>query len=136
MLPVHLSTLVKSGRISLSINVDTDIAYSDATRDSFAARVTAAVSRTQDAAAVLPLQDEEDSDSWLNIDAQEFDNALMSGTTRQAEQPTGVDETTGMDEGPDDHFAKEQATRLQNLAEKVGAFIEGEGDVDGARFEE
>lgn len=45
----------------------------------------------------------------------------------------------GITEGQEvlqDHVTNEQATRLQNLAEKVEKFVEGEGDLDGARFEE
>jgi hypothetical protein len=36
----------------------------------------------------------------------------------------------------EDEAATEQAARLKRLAEKVDAFVEGEGDLSGAMFEE
>lgn len=36
----------------------------------------------------------------------------------------------------EDRLAKEQASRLQDLAQKVENFVEGEGDIEGATFEE
>jgi hypothetical protein len=58
---------------------------------------------------ISPVQ-EEDNDDWLTIDAQEFDKGL--------EAPL------------------EQAKDLKDLATKVESFVEGEGDLEGARFEE
>ena len=40
------------------------------------------------------------------------------------------------DETDEDRFAKEQAARLRDLAKQVEDFVEGEGDLDGARFAE
>jgi pyridoxal/pyridoxine/pyridoxamine kinase len=41
------------------------------------------------------------------------------------------------EEGADeDEAATEQAAQLKKLAEKVDAFVEGEGDLSGAMFEE
>ncbi len=39
-------------------------------------------------------------------------------------------------EDDEDRIAKAQAARLQDLAKKVEQFVEGEGDVEGARFAE
>jgi len=36
----------------------------------------------------------------------------------------------------EDRIAAEQASKLQNLAAKVEEFVEGEGDLEGATFEE
>jgi hypothetical protein len=58
-----------------------------------------------------PVQ-EEDNDDWLTIDGQEFDKSL------------------------EDKLVSEQAKKLKDLATKVENFVEGEGDMEGARFEE
>jgi hypothetical protein len=58
-----------------------------------------------------PVQ-EEDNDDWLTIDGQEFDKNL------------------------EDKLVSEQAKKLKDLATKVENFVEGEGDMEGARFEE
>lgn len=50
----------------------------------------------------------------------------------ESKDPNGMD----VDESPEDRIASEQAKRLKDLASKVEIFIEGEGDVEGARFEE
>jgi SGT1 protein len=82
------------------------------------------------------MQEVEDSDDWLNIDAQDFENVLEKtmGAGNQS-HAMNVDMAEGR-ETLEDRTAKEQATRLQKLAEKVEEFVEGEGDLDGARFEE
>ena len=36
----------------------------------------------------------------------------------------------------EDQMAQEQAARLRNLAQKVGDFVEGKGDLEGAIFSE
>lgn len=68
----------------------------------------------------------EDSDSWLDVSPDELDgllsrSAAAAGTT----QPVG-----------EDAEAEAQAQTLGELAKKVGQFVEGEGDLEGARFEE
>lgn len=80
---------------------------------------------------------EEDDDSWLNIDVEEFEGKLerAMGQANKAAQ----DDTMNVD-SPDapeeDRMASEQAVRLKDLASKVEKFVEGEGDIEGARFEE
>jgi hypothetical protein len=45
-------------------------------------------------------------------------------------------DSSGETESPEDKLASEQAKRLKDLATKVENFVEGEGDLEGARFEE
>lgn len=87
----------------------------------------------------LPVQ-EEDSDAWLTVDAQEFHQGLEANL---AEARGNEKSSNAMDvdppsetESPEDKLASEQAKRLKDLATKVEIFVEGEGDLDGARFEE
>ena len=49
--------------------------------------------------------------------------------------PTAMEVDQPINSTEDDVAAK-QASRLQDLASKVEKFVEGEGDVEGARFEE
>ncbi|KAJ7785945.1 SGT1 protein-domain-containing protein [Mycena metata] len=106
----------------------------DATRPSFASLVAAAISRIP--ADGLPSANvDEDSDQWLNVDAQDFENMLETtmGTSRQQ---NAMEVDPNEEESAEDRLASEQASRLQNLASKVEEFVEGEGDLDGARFED
>lgn len=53
------------------------------------------------------------------------------------ESPRGhVPENNSDEVDNEDIIAKEQASRLKSLADKVEEFIEGEGDLEGARFAE
>jgi hypothetical protein len=99
--------------------------------------LTAAISQTPDTLIPSTL-DEEDSDDWLNIDAQNFDDMLQKtmGTSRNIVQDTMDVDKPEDGETEEDRIAKEQASRLQDLAQKVEDFVEGEGDVEGAKFEE
>ena len=109
--------------------------YSDATRQSFAGEVTTALSQATDAPLVSQ-EEEEDSDEWLNIDAQTFDDMLeksLGGKNKAS--PSNMD--TDVDEElSEDKLAREQAARMSDLAKKVEAFVEGEGTLEGAKFEE
>jgi hypothetical protein len=83
-------------------------------------------------------QDEEDPDDWLNIDAGDFDHMLektMGSSKNKVQDAMDVDKPTVV-ETEEDRVAKEQASKLQDLARKVENFVEGEGDVEGAKFEE
>ncbi|KAF7306610.1 hypothetical protein MIND_00452400 [Mycena indigotica] len=99
----------------------------DSSRPSFAVRVTEAISR---ATAPIPttLQVDEDSDDWLNIDANDFENML--------ERTMGTNSSNAMDVDPEDQLASDQASRLKNLANKVEAFVDGKGDLNGALFDD
>lgn len=87
----------------------------------------------------LPAQ-EEDNDDWLTIDAQEFDKGLeasLAGATGNAKNSDAMDvDPPNETESPEDRLASEQAKKLKDLATKVENFVEGEGDLEGARFEE
>ncbi|EGO02725.1 hypothetical protein SERLA73DRAFT_70211 [Serpula lacrymans var. lacrymans S7.3] len=112
----------------------------DATRPSFASRFSAALSNAPD---VIPSSAEgrEDSDSWLNVDARDFDDMLartLGHTKDQSSsdfQPMDTDQPEG-EQGAEDAVTKEQTSRLQDLAKKVEGFVEGEGDIEGARFQD
>ena len=83
----------------------------------------------------------EDSDEWLNVSADDFDMMLQQMSSRPSQ--TGARGAT-VSEQPDadmladdaDSLAQTQASRLQDLAKKVEQFVEGEGDLQGARFAE
>lgn len=44
--------------------------------------------------------------------------------------------TAQSDQDAEEKMAQDQAARLQELAKKVEGFVEGKGDLEGARFEE
>lgn len=85
----------------------------------------------------------EDSDDWLYIDQNRLEDMLKSksGASKpdRAEE-NGMDVDTGngeqAEEDEDEKLAREQAKRLQSMAEKFQGFIEGEGSVEGALFDE
>lgn len=107
----------------------------DAQRQSFAAQVNAAVAENPS----LPLttsQLDEDPDNWLNIDARDFENMLQhSPGSRVVIDEMDVDnpEAEGSSE---DRLASEQASKLKALAGKVEDFVAGQGDLEGAQFED
>lgn len=75
--------------------------------------------------------EEEDSEDWLTIDAENFDEYLenvmgRNATSTKADMPDFDDE--------EERVANAQAARLQELASQVEEFVEGEGDLEGARF--
>lgn len=114
---------------------------SDATRPSFASAMTAAVSQVGD--NFVPPQQNEDSNDWLNVDAADFDAMLEKNfgakpNIDSTESPDAMDVDSGEKEkeSPEDRMAKQQAQRLKDLAQKVEKFVEGEGDIEGARFAE
>ncbi|KAJ7462740.1 SGT1 protein-domain-containing protein [Mycena galericulata] len=106
----------------------------DATRPSFSSLVTAAISKTPDSAA-HSTEVYEDSDQWLNVDAKDFENMLET-TMGSSKQPHTMEVDPADDETAEDRLASDQASRLQNLATKVEEFVEGEGYLEGARFED
>jgi ribonuclease I len=82
---------------------------------------------------------EEDADDWLNIDPQDFENMLQASlpASRRDADPAAMDvDNPEPAESAEDRLASEQASKLKELAEKVEGFVEGEGDLEGARFEE
>jgi len=111
---------------------------SDATRQSFASQVDQGLASVQ-RWPILPIE-EEDNDGWLTIDAQEFDRGLEATFTEargNGKKINAMDvDLPSETESPEDKLASEQAKRLKDLASKVENFVEGEGDLEGARFEE
>ncbi|CAE7081730.1 unnamed protein product [Rhizoctonia solani] len=93
-------------------------------RHSFAARVEEAIKLSSE--HLLSSTGEEDSAEWLQIDENTMDDMLK--------QKFGRKDTGKMDD--EDRYTQEQATRLQELAKKVEGFVEGKGDLEGARFED
>lgn len=88
-----------------------------------------------------PLDRGEESDKWLNLNAEDFDQMLENSRTkgkskaRQDGNAMDVDKEE-TSESPEDLLASEQAKKLKDLANKVENFIEGEGDIEGAIFDE
>jgi len=80
---------------------------------------------------------EEDDESWLTIDAQDLETQLQEslGHTKKLRQEDVMD-VDSLEISAEDRIASEQASRLKDLANKVEQFVEGEGDMEGARFEE
>ncbi|PPQ69622.1 hypothetical protein CVT25_013705 [Psilocybe cyanescens] len=104
-----------------------------ATRQSFASQVDEALVNKN-----LPDRsiEKEDSEDWLNIDAQEFEEMLEVTHNKPKANPPS--DSTAMDvdnpESAEDRLASQQAKQLKDLASKVEDFIEGAGDVEGAVF--
>ncbi|TRM60141.1 SGT1 protein-domain-containing protein [Schizophyllum amplum] len=115
----------------------------DSNRQSFAEQVQAALD-TAPANMSSNVDTFEDSDDWLNVNAESFDAMLeqrMGASTQRPKDPNAMDvdgkegqSTQGRD--AEDKLASDQASKLQDLASKVENFVEGEGDVEGARFED
>lgn len=109
---------------------------SDATRPAFASQVDTAVAKARDI-DTFP-NSPEDSDEWLDVNAEDFDAMLQQSFGKPAE--ADKDASTPMDvdaNATDEERAAEiQASRLKDLAQKVEEFVEGEGDLEGARFAE
>lgn len=80
---------------------------------------------------------EEDDESWLTIDAQDLETQLQEslGHTKKLRREDVMD-VNSLEISAEDRIASEQASRLKDLASKVEQFVEGEGDMEGARFEE
>lgn len=105
---------------------------SDLGRTTFASEVNAALLQGS-SISEFPTQ-EEDSDDWLNIDASDFD-AMLERTVGKS-HTTNAEANTAMDVDDEDRVAKEQASKLQDLAKKVQDFVDGQGDLEGALFNE
>ena len=60
---------------------------------------------------------------------------MLEASRAKPKESNGLDDMD-VDESPEDRLASEQAKKLKDLASKVESFLDGEGDVEGARFEE
>ncbi|KDQ30495.1 hypothetical protein PLEOSDRAFT_1062522 [Pleurotus ostreatus PC15] len=101
-------------------------------RPTFASSLTKALSQSSD--TVPAVQSGEDLDDWLIIDSDSFDQILersMSGN--KAKDDTAMDVDSGGITA-EDQLANEQAAKLRSLATRVEEFVEGQGDLEGARF--
>lgn len=100
--------------------------FASETRTSFADAVDAALKATMDldvTQLAAPATYTEDSEAWLEVSPDELDGLLSrSGAPRHGEG--------------EDAEAQAQAEGLSVLAKKVGQFVDGKGDLEGARFEE
>ncbi|KAG9124570.1 hypothetical protein FRC07_011088 [Ceratobasidium sp. 392] len=103
-------------------------ANDDATRPSFAAQIETAL-RTSPEPFAPPATLHDDPAEWLNVDESTFDSMLEQRFNRNST-------TQQSDLDAEDKLAQEQATRLQELAKKVEGFVEGKGDLEGARFDD
>jgi len=98
--------------------------------------VNVAVAKAED---LEPLQDVEDDDNWLTVSAENFDSVLQEkmrlndapSTSREMDVDRSPDSENG-----EDGITKAQVAKLRDLAIKVDAFVAGEGDIEGAVFEE
>ena len=76
----------------------------------------------------------------MNVDASDFDAMLEKTTGKDSGKGKAKATDNAMDvdmeADEEDRVAKVQAERLRDLAKKVEEFVEGEGDVEGARFAE
>jgi hypothetical protein len=107
--------------------------WSDASRPSFSSQVDGAIVNAGD---LIPSQDIEDPDGWLNVNAEDLDPKLqesMSHEVSHTSHEMGVDPDLENEERDTTHA---QVTKLRDLAKKVDAFVAGKGDVEGATFEE
>lgn len=80
----------------------------------------------------------EDSEDWLTIDANKFEKMLEVTFDKGKSNNQSTMDAMDIDnmESAEDHIVSEQAKQFKDLANKVESFIEGEGDIEGARFEE
>lgn len=84
---------------------------------------------------------EEDSDDWLNVDAEQFERMLEDAQrhpkAKAADKDSNaMDVDTNSQVSEEDRVASQQAKQLKELASKVEGFIQGQGELEGALFEE
>ena len=98
--------------------------------------MNAAIAKADD---LEPSQDVEDDDDWLTVSAENFDSVLQEKMRLNDAPSTShemdVDHSPNSESG-EDSVTKAQVAKLRDLASKVDAFVAGEGDVEGAAFEE
>lgn len=111
--------------------------YSNAGRLSFASLVDKAISDAQQEKIHDFAEGEEESDEWLTITESMMDDIF--NRTQNLSPPEGADKMDiDVEEAKklEDTKTRQQAIKLQELAKKVEKFVEGQGDVEGATFEE
>jgi hypothetical protein len=105
-------------------------------RTSFAELVDDSLATTQDTLqqSLQAMQISEDSDSWLEVDPDELDGMLQAASAGSRTKPDEGDTEMTAQDGAE--LGDEHAKVLSDLANKVNSFVEGQGDLEGARFEE
>lgn len=101
--------------------------------------MNAAVSKADDPAPSQDAEDAEDADDWLMVSAEDFDSVLKEKMRLNDVQDTSHE--MNVDHSPhsgneEDGISKAQVAKLRDLAHNVDAFVSGQGDVEGAMFEE
>lgn len=101
-------------------------------RPAFAYLVDSALSIASADASSLTAgaNDKEDSEAWLEVSPDELDGMMMRASGQDAEKGAKAG-AKGQAEPTEEH-----GQALQDLAKKVQTFVGGEGDLQGARFEE
>jgi hypothetical protein len=98
--------------------------------------VNAAIAKADD---LEPSQDIEDDDDWLTVSAEDFDSVwqekMRPNDAPSTNREMDVDHSPHSENG-EDGMTKAQVAKLRELASKVDAFVTGDGDVEGALFEE
>lgn len=134
--PRSLLTYEEKSESVIVVKVDLWLIFSsDAKRRSFASQVNTATSEYPSLPASTLRG--EDPDGWLNVDANDFE-AMLERTigAKAKEGPNDMDVDNPEAEDSEERLTSEQATRLKDLAAKVEDFVEGEGDLEGAKFDE
>ncbi|KAF8587285.1 SGT1-domain-containing protein [Ramaria rubella] len=115
----------------------------NASRTSFASLVNSAISQawTQGNNDNIygSANGEEDPDDWLSVNETTLESMLSERpqASRTPHKRSDIDvDMEGQTLPPEDGEETEQAGQLRNLANKVEQFIQGEGDIDGATFED
>ncbi|KAH9054175.1 SGT1-domain-containing protein [Lactarius vividus] len=103
----------------------------DASRPSFASQVNTAIANAGD---LTQSQDLDDPDDWLTVNAEDLDRVLQGNMNHTAPHTSHNMEVDPESQGHDTSHA--QAAKLRDLANKVDAFVAGEGDIEGAMFED
>ena len=84
-------------------------------------------------------QDDEDDDDWLTVSAEDFGSVwqekMRLNDASSTSHEMDVDHSSHSETG-ENGVAKAQVAKLRDLASKVDAFVTGNGDVEGAMFEE
>lgn len=102
---------------------------SELSRPSFTTQFNLALSRASE--AIPDDVGPEDSDEWLNVDNSSFD-AMLTQSVTNGEPDVNID--SNGQEG--NRLAQQESERLHDLASKVEQFVQGQGDLEGARFED
>jgi hypothetical protein len=133
---IHQRAARRVGLWSIPLITRFSFYSSSASRPSFSSQVNLAISQI----STLPyVPDQEDGDEWLNIDAQDFDEILektMGSSKAEAQRQTNSMDVDEPKAEAEDRLASAQAAKLKELATKVEQFVEGDADIEGARFEE